>query len=461
MKSFLESIFGADRALPGWLRTMLWLALALLVLGYAGAALEHGKKCNLVPESNDQMVYMKYASGMVETNYDMFVSRMRMPMYMWLLSLAATPNQTYTDFFPVAQAFSVVLSLVCLGVMFMALKRWLGNAMGICFTLAAAGQLFILRASYVQPELVLTTIITITVAWLAYAMRNPNWQNGALCGLLLCAWFLTKASAQITLFLFCFFLGAKWLTAKRGGKMPFIICALATVTLFLVPILPYLWNSYKIFGEPFYNVQGKYFMWASVAEGKAIAKKEDEKHWLQSLGLDRGFDNVTPEIRARLPGAGKYWREHSMNEIEQRILRGMDLLWKAAYPQYTSLWLMLLIWAGIALSAMAVNWPVALAALLRWRWELLFVSVLLAAFVVLFAWFVPLRAGTRLITSVSLVPIFFAAAATHLCLRSRVISCCGMTLSLERILAFFYVLGWGALTLMDVPPSLSAGYFGG
>lgn len=485
MRAFIESIFGPDRELPRWLRCVLWASLAVLVIAYFSAAVEHGKTQNTIYDRNDQRVYMDYARNMRETRYDVFVTRMRMPMFMGLLSLAATPQQSDEDFFPVAQKFSIGLSLVCLGALFFALRRWLGTGIGWCFVLTAAGQVYLYRAPYVQPELTLTTIITITVAWLAYTLRNPKWQNALVTGLLLCAWFFTKASAQIALGLFGAFLGLKWLLASHGKKMPFIVCGLVTLAAYLVPMSPYLWTSYKLFGDPFYNVQGKYYMWCNESDNETVDRKQDEKHMLQKAGLDRNLDilmdipklnntefrakykdlNVDPDALRKLvqnlPSAGRYWREHSWKEVEQRLSNGMRLMFRAAFNEYTALYFMIAVWAGIALWAMALHWPEALAGLLRWRWELFFVTVLVASFAYLFGWFVPLKAGPRLINSVALVPVFFAAALTHHLLRGKTTRVLGSELSVEKLFVFAFVIGWAVLTIFDVPPNLQQEYFGG
>ena len=99
--------------------------------------------------------------------------------------------------------------------------------MGLCLILVAAFQLYLLRAAYVQPEILLTTIITITIAQLIETLRNPRWWNAVLSGLLLCAWFLTKASAQGDLGLFGVILIAKWLSAGRGRRRPYFVAGRA------------------------------------------------------------------------------------------------------------------------------------------------------------------------------------------------------------------------------------------
>src|SRR5688572_15735277 len=149
----MERLYSA-RFMPGFFRHLLapgtkaprgFTALVVLVLGatawwYVHAAIEHGRTFSSRIDSaldreradfykgdkqamedagrpvhaydlNDQRVYMNYAMGMRESRYQLFVSRMRMPMFMWALSLAAddTPRSAmdkpalergYQEFFP-------------------------------------------------------------------------------------------------------------------------------------------------------------------------------------------------------------------------------------------------------------------------------------------------------------------------------------------------------------------------
>lgn len=698
MRAVLESLFGHNRKSPLWLRAILWLVLAALLVQYAVSAVRHGREHNLNLDYNDQKVYMNYAMYIAERGWDVFVTRMRMPLYMWLLAPASRTNLTTEQFFPVAQHYGVGLSLVLLAVMFFALRRWLGAWIGVAFIFVAGAQVYLLRSTYIQPELTLTTIITITVAWLAYTLQHPGWKNGLISGLLLCLWFLTKASAQITLGLFGLFLGLKWLFAAKGQKSPYIVCGLVTLVGYLVPLSPYLWTSYKYFGDPFYNVQGKYYMWA---------QDVDEKHLLQKTGLDRNLDyftilsggnrvqvtmtgnqdiksliispdlaepnqipqlqklisaavrdallkskngpasstgeetpdaspqpsasnapgagkvtvtaanpiqltsiHIDPQLVAphdaklledltlqafqqalqrkgvavtanngrkiqsieigsdlaveatarnlskaltaatrqamnqahsaspsepqkafaqpvegtandngvtvafsaprevsavhikpdlfpgaktsvvenqfksalqealqipELPSFGKYWREHPWHThaqdrgtknlrkigVKDRLDHGIYLMFSDAFTEYLGFYYLIGVWACAALLAIALCWEDGWNLLWRLKWELLFALVLVTAFSYLFGWFIPIKAGPRLINSVALIPLFFAAAVTHRLIKNRSVQWFGALLSVEKLTATALLLFWLAVTLIRTRWDLQFGYFGG
>ena len=700
MRSVLESLFGHNRKTPLWLRAILWLVLAALLAQYALSAARHGREHNLNLDYNDQKVYMNYAMYIAERGWDVFVTRMRMPLYMWILAPASRPNLTTEQFFPIAQHYGVGLSLVLLAAMFFTLWRWLGTWIGIAFIFVAGAQVYMLRSTYIQPELTLTTIITITVAWLAYSLQHPSWRTGLLSGLLLCLWFLTKASAQAVLGLFGLFLGWKWLLAPKGQKMPYIICGLVTLVGYFLPMSSYLATSYKYFGDPFYNVQGKYYMWA---------QDVDEKHLLQKTGLDRNLDYFTvtsggdrvlvtmtgnqdikevvisPELaepdqiprlqslisaavhdallkskggpvsssgeddddtkpppgspsaqessgkvtvsaanplqltaihidpdlvkphdaklledltlqafqqallrkgvvvtannkrqiqsleigtdladkdRAsevskllsaatrqvmnqaksaspatpsaafsqpmegsakdgavtvafaaprrvsavhiiktdllpanhasmvehqyksalqhaleipELPSFGKYWREHPWRTasqdrgsknlrkigIKDRLDHGIYLMFSDAFTEYLGYYYLVGVWTCAALLALALCWEQGWPLLWRLKWELLFAIVVVTAFSYLFGWFIPIKAGPRLINSVGIIPLFFAAALTHRLLKDRSVRWLGAELSVEKLTATALLLFWVAVTLYRTSWDLQFGYFGG
>ncbi|WP_075086969.1 hypothetical protein [Verrucomicrobium spinosum] len=154
---------------------------------------------------NDQRVYMNYGKGLRESNYEMFITRMRMPLFMYLLSTTADSTlrpqdpeglkKFYNEYFPVARAFNIGLSVVLLVGLFFALRHWLGNWMGLAFCLIVAFQLFILKAPYVQPEVLVATLIVVAVAWIVRTLQDPKWWHALIAGFFLCAWHMSKANA--------------------------------------------------------------------------------------------------------------------------------------------------------------------------------------------------------------------------------------------------------------------------
>jgi hypothetical protein len=469
MKALVTSIFGFETKTPRWLLFVVICGVATLICWYVASALEHGIKKNVVSEYNDQRTYMRAGISLRDTNYTDVVSRMRMPLYMYAMSFIAAPHEDAEKLFPRAKIFNVFYSLVLLGALFFQARKWMGGWLALVFTLIATGQLFLFKAAYVQPELTLATVIVITAFWAVQTLHEPTWKNALVTGLLLCVWFFTKASAQIALGLFGALLGVKWLCAGKGRRLPYITAGLITLTAYLVPMSPYLWTSYKYFGEPFYNVQSKYYMWA---------EDVDEKHWLQSLNLDYSLHQLKPGEKERLPSAAKYWRNHTKQEILERLERGLEMMFREAYigqvvikdpvtkvtltaGGYSWLFLFMLGWASIAFLLVTFRWDDAVKGFLRWKWETLYVCALLLAFTLLFGWFVPMKVGPRLVLSVSLVPVAFLIAVSHHLLKEQSVSISGTKLSLEKLLTAAMIAIWIGVTFTYVPFDLANYYFGG
>ncbi|MCE9518656.1 MAG: hypothetical protein K8R87_03695 [Verrucomicrobia bacterium] len=451
-KALANSIVGADQPAPRWLCVLVCLALVALTFWYVRTAVAHGQARNTVVEYNDQRVYLRYANSFTTPGF--ITPRMRMPLYGGVLSLAAPDKDAGFDmqkFFQTAKKFNIGLSLVCLLVMFLFLRRWLGDWFGLCLILVAAFQLYMLRSAYVQPEILLTSIITITIAQLIETLRHPRWWNAVLSGLLLCAWFLTKASAQGVLGIFGVILIAKWLTAPRGGRRQFFIAGVLVLASYLIPMSPYLYTSWKIFGSPFYNAQSKYFMWGET---------EDDKHYLQSLHLDVDLSEL-PADTSKLPSAKKYLQKHTTKEIKGRLYKGMDVMFKLAFTDYTLLYFMVAFWSGIMLWAFCRRWPDGIFALWKCRWEAFFVVSFLGVFIVLFGWFTPIHVGPRLIASITIAALFICIAVSRWMLRDDVAIIGGVQVSLEKLVATGFIILWAMATLMQAPADMAIGFFAG
>lgn len=453
-KAFARSILGADEPAPRWLTVLVCVALAALAIWYVQAAVAHGRARNTIVEYNDQRVYLNYANSFAVSGTNFMTPRMRMPLYGWILSTAAPGKwQGYDQegFFLKAQKFNVGLSLVCLVVMFLFLRRWLGDWFGLCLILLAAFQLYLLRSAYVQPEILLTTIITITIAQLVETLRDPRWWNAALSGFLLCAWFLTKASAQGALGIFGLVLICKWITAPRGTRWLCFCAGVIVLAAYLLPMSPYLHTSWKVFGSPFYNAQSKYYMWG---------EDKDDKHYLQSLHLDVDLTEL-PADPSSLPSAGRYLKEHTYEEIKQRLLKGLEVMFKLAFTDYPALYFMLAFWSGVLIWASCRRWPDTVFALWRFRWQVLFVAAFLSVFTLLFGWFSPIQVGPRLLVSITIAAFFVCVSASRWLLRDEVENIAGIPVSLEKLVAIGFLVLWSAATIFHVPPDLAIGFFAG
>ena len=499
MAEFLRQLLAPGTKAPRWFTAVVVVLLTVAAWWYVTRAIQHGTDVSNAidkklaaervhvfeddPEAqtkagrplkafdmNDQRVYMNYAQNLREHGIEQFTTRMRMPMYMWLLALAVPGDlkmeptleaqRTFLEaFFPVARKFNVILSLVALVAMFFGLRGWLGNWLAVAFILIAAFQLYMLKSPYVQPEILLTTLITVGTVWVVKTLHEPTWQNALITGLILCVWHLTKANALVALGLMGLVMGLQLLCARDWPRRKAIVVAgLVTLAAYIVPMSPYLYTSYKIFGDPFHNVQSKYYMWA---------EDVDQKHVMQGMGLDRDLATVDKDGDGKidnpdaLPTAKNYWKQHSWEQIKKRFVKGISMMFTNNYAEYTAIHWLQLMWVGILLWAASRRWNEAVFGAWSWRWSILFLAAFLTVLVYLFGWFTPLKVGPRLLNSISLVPLFFCMSATAYLLRRDSFKVGSWEVSSLKALTLVFLAFWLVLTVLQLPNDLQNGYFAG
>ena len=252
---------------------------------------------------------------------------------------------------------------------------------------------------------------------------------------------LTKASALPALLVWIAVFGAQiiWSFRRKDGlpspvpwrRAGMLLLVIAT---FLAVIFPYIQTSKRIYGQYFYNVNSTFVMWCdSSTEGWNFLHAHGDKDQWRSL---------PPE---QLPSPSKYWREHSVAQIAQRLMRGS--------------------WNLVTQNAMAIGYWKLMAAFVitgavlvarqreRTR-QLLAENPFAAAFCVLFfggyfvlyAWYQAIVSDTRFILSIFL-PCAFAASLFLMRLgKERVVSVAGRQLPFAQVFSALLI----GLALIDV-----------
>ena len=172
--------------------------------------------------------------------------------------------------------------------------------------------------------------------------------------------------------------------------------ALLLITCFAV-LFPYLQTSKRVFGSYFYNVNSTFYFWCdSWEEAKAFSEASGDRLAAPSL---------PPE---QIPSAGRYWREHSVQQIAARIAGGVlgRLRHNARFDGY---------YKYAALLAIA-------AAVLAWRrreegkrllrsqpFLAAFLALFFSGYLLLFGWYEPLSGDARFVLLLFL-PFTFTAS---------------------------------------------------
>lgn len=450
MKRVLESLLGPDAAMPRWFAVAAAMVLAFSAVVFFRAAASHAERQNLELTYNDQKVYMNIGAAL----WDMegyYVPRMRMPLYGVYTGAFYRHGMTVEDFFPIAKRANIYLALVCVAAVAWGFHFWLGWGLAWPAALLTGAAWYWEKAGYVQPEALLATIIGLSCAMLAELLRRPAWWKGALAGLMLAAWHMTKASGPVILGIFLAVWSLKMIWPGQAARRSLLIALGVLIGSFVLPITPYCIKSWQVFGSPLYNTQSKFYVWCETMQ---------DKHKVQRMDVD--ILPPTPEQLAELPSAEKFLAKHGFHDIRKRIKKGGYYIWLGAFDQHPELFFAVAVCLCLLLLAIGLH-PRKAWALAKERWpEMLLALGVLAAFSLLFFWMQPIRVGPRMLTSIHLVPLFFSLLWMREIFKGETWRIAGMTLSAERAIAAFILLPLAAVIAWIVGTlQLPAVYFGG
>jgi tetratricopeptide (TPR) repeat protein len=399
------------------LRTLLFIACALVMLAYLIGAIRRKEALNLSATAGGQYPYLVYAQGMAREGWwRYFGDRNRMPLYPALLSLVHVDD--WEQFVRRSAVFAIVSSMLVLCLISAAARASLAALSTATFTCAAAATVFSRYASFVQAELLYYGLFFL--AWLLCGreLRRPTWTGGALTGVVLGFCYLAKASALPLLFVYLTVALARAVIRKRrsyigttAGDQPcsphgmgrsiapiqiasgVVPSAAMTVLGFLAVCFPYLKSNYDQFGRPFYNVNAAFFMWCdSWSEAEAFATK---------YAIDREYPAAPP---TEVPGPVRYFREHSVNQILERMGQGIRTLGGLVrHEPCTKYVLVLAGWAAFR----AVRRRGALRAVVAYdRVRLVFTLLVLGSYGLAYAWYAQVAFGERFVLSLVLPTLF-------------------------------------------------------
>jgi hypothetical protein len=401
------------RTVPKGLQIVLWTA-AVVVLGalYVHGARRHLHEVNTSMENTDQGSYLEYAVNMRETGYAYVGGRNQMPLYPFLQSLAIRSDAPLDQIFVRSKALNIILSIVLLAALFLVWRRQFPLVQATALLLVTAFTVFLFRAAYVQVELFYYTLAFGSFLFLCRMLEAPSWRIALMAGGWLGLTHLAKASVLpgIALFVLLGLLRAGWLafrrsreTASPGEERLRVLGREAArvglvVLAFVVTISPYLMTSKRVFGRAFYNVNSTFYMWYDT--------------WADAMqGTIAHGDRVGwPSLpREQLPGPAKYLRDHSLKDVAVRLDDGLRFLFGRAVRTY-GYWKYVVFYGAVALIILAMNWRWSVGMLRKHPFVVLFGLGYFVGYVLLYAWYVPIARGNRLVLALFL-PFMFAVGA--------------------------------------------------
>ncbi|NJN85134.1 MAG: hypothetical protein HC881_00870 [Leptolyngbyaceae cyanobacterium SL_7_1] len=216
------------------------------------------------------------------------------------------------------------------------------------------------------------------------------------------------------------------------------------IAIFLSTIFPYINTSQRFFGKYFYNVNSTFYIWYN--------SWEEAESGTRMHGDSKGYPQMPPED---IPSFQKYLREHTIQQIADRFLNGIDRVFYIAGQSYGYLkYIVLYLAAGIILSL--IQWRNTLA-IARQHWSaLLFILLYFVSYLLLYAWYIPIASGNRF-TLAQFVPVMFFLAVvlnTHQHQIEQANNQTSSKIMQRKGLALFYGLLVGMI-LFELYPILS------
>lgn len=365
--------------------------LAAAVLYWHGATLQ-ADVVNVNPSRTDQKAYMKEAKAYHADLWGYVSHRNRMPVYLLLQSLVYRKGMSDAEFFARGKRFNIVLSMVLLVLLYLTLRRVLAPLPATVLLGVTAFTIWVFKAGFFQAELLFYALTCWAFLLMARVLVRPTWRGALAAGAVSGLAHLTKASILPGFVLFLATGAVRALWSLRGpagnpGRFQTHLLALAAaVGSFGVVIGPYALTSKRVYGHYLYNVNSTFYVWYDSweeARGGTLAHRD-------AIGW--------PTMPAdQIPSARKYLATHTPHQIASRIRYGFRRIMRNCtkygygYAKYA---IAFLLFTGVAV---AWNHRGVRAALAERAFVVAFAAAYLATYLLLYSFYAPISAGTRLV----------------------------------------------------------------
>ncbi len=392
---------------------------------YATAAAEHGRRVNISKARGDQSGYLMDAQNVYHnwhgrTPPSLIGERNRMPIYAAYLALFYHPSMSDPEHFEVGKLANIYLSLALLLLLGFVFWRHLPPLVAINLTGIVTFGWFIFKAGYTQSELLFYTLFFLAFLACWHLMRAAPGARmiwlagiaGTLCGLA----YLTKAAVPPFLAIFSASFAGQSVMSPRtaqsgaGRRLGAILWAgvagLVFAIVFLAVLSPYLATNKRVFGRYFYNVNSTFYVWyddwASASVG--VRLHGDGHQW--------------PDVPAsEMPSGSRYWREHTVRQIAERVRSGMEDMAIVSYRTYDYLGYVIL-YSAMLLTLAATRWRLFKRMVLDHAWLSMFLLAYGTLYFFATAFYFPISGtGTGRFLIAHLLPFFFVLS--HVLARSR------------------------------------------
>jgi hypothetical protein len=268
------------------------------------------------------------------------------------------------------------------------------------------------KAAYFHPSLLFYFLSFCAFLLVCKMIVSPSWKLSILAGIVLGVAHLTKAAILPGLALFLLFSSAKavyMLYIRLTNKTCLstfqfrkqLVHRLLSVTLviltFLGTVYPYIRTTKRIWGRYFYNACTTFYMWYD--------SWDEAKHGTVAHGDRKGWPDMPPE---EIPSFNKYLREHTVQQIVDRVLSGLEKLnvdCRNSYGYYKYVW----IYFVFSLVMVAMNSRYNIQVATRYPFLLGFCLSCFVVYLLGYAWYMPIATGNRFILA-QFLPFMFTVS---------------------------------------------------
>lgn len=371
------------------------------------------KHLNLSATAGGQYPYLVYAKGIAEAGpFGHLGDRNRMPLVPAVTAFVYTAD--WDRFVARAARLAVFISLAALGIIGAMAWHTLPGWSAAALVVFSACCVFADQAAFVQAELLFYALFFAGWLLVCRLLRRPHPGWAAATGAVLALAYLTKASALLLAGLAVAALliraavrmvrgpaaaaarsDAAPAPAKSAADSPgrFALAALLLGAVFLAIVFPYVQTNRARFGRYFYNVNSTFFMWCD--------SWEQASDFAERYAIDRGYPNAPAE---EIPSLSNYLRTHDGQQVLGRLRYGFRALGQLAWEGTGLKYLLLLAGGCVLLGCRREAWRGLSPAD---GWAAGFTVLLLAAYTIVYAWYVPIGFGDRFLLSLY-VPLGYA-----------------------------------------------------
>ena len=269
--------------------------------------------------SSDQRAHMRFARRAYETDFNYTGRRNYMPLFAFVQAAINSPELDDEEYFQRGKQINVWLSVVALAILTLVFYKKFTRPYTLCAILTIGFLAFAFKAPFFQPEILSYTLFGFAFILSIETLYAPKWYKYVGTGALFALAHFTKANVLPALIVFsashCLLLFVMALNRElnRRSVSRILLGALIPLMTFMILLFPYFQESKINYGEYFYNVNTRIFIWFDTWDEADAATRE--------AGGYGGFLQLPDD---EIPGLRKYLREHSADQIIERLREGIE-----------------------------------------------------------------------------------------------------------------------------------------